>query len=298
MANPKLPGIPEAEQALLYAKLNEYNRGRMSYKEAGAYFVVLPRPGHPTYSVWIYSPTLEKNRLLFIHELSADINESLRMASTLFFFSRRCLLIVEYNEKRMQSNGDDIISFGRYRGHYLHEILKVDPAYLSWIAYKYTPKIPKQERFVAIAQVYHSVHLDIMQRKARQKREAGRFLGNEGEKLEGLNLKVVRVRLEDDPYKTRVMGTSVQFFVRQIVTLTDPPDETSHGSNVYTLTHNFRTCALSVPRRCGLSRRGGTHVPVPEVGRIRGWVFSNKSLGPPDFRTDRLSTITRAPLGK
>ena len=27
MANPKLPGIPEAEQALLYAKLNEYNRG-------------------------------------------------------------------------------------------------------------------------------------------------------------------------------------------------------------------------------------------------------------------------------
>ena len=175
MANPKLPGRPEAEQALLYAKLNEYNRGRMSYKEAGAYFVVLPRPGHPTYSVWIYSPTLEKNRLLFIHELSADINESLRMASTLFFFSRRCLLIVEYNEKRMQSNGDDIISFGRYRGHYLHEILKVDPAYLSWIAYKYTPKIPKQERFVAIAQVYHSVHLDIMQRKARQKREAGRF---------------------------------------------------------------------------------------------------------------------------
>lgn len=144
MANPKLPGIPEAEQALLYAKLNEYNRGRMSYKEAGAYFVVLPRPGHPTYSVWVYSPSLEKNRLLFIHELSADINESLRMASTLFFFSRRCLLIVEYNEKRMQSNGDDIISFGRYHGHYLHEILKIDPAYLSWIAYKYTPRIPNR----------------------------------------------------------------------------------------------------------------------------------------------------------
>lgn len=60
MANPKLPGIPEAEQALLYAKLNEYNRGRMSYKEAGAYFVVLPRPGHPTYSVWVYSPHLKR----------------------------------------------------------------------------------------------------------------------------------------------------------------------------------------------------------------------------------------------
>ena len=26
MANPRLPGISENEQALLYAKLNEYNR--------------------------------------------------------------------------------------------------------------------------------------------------------------------------------------------------------------------------------------------------------------------------------
>ena len=35
MANPRLPGISENEQALLYAKLNEYNRGRASFKEVG-----------------------------------------------------------------------------------------------------------------------------------------------------------------------------------------------------------------------------------------------------------------------
>ena len=45
MANPKLPGISESEQALLYAKLNEYNRGRASFKEAGVYLVVLPPTG-------------------------------------------------------------------------------------------------------------------------------------------------------------------------------------------------------------------------------------------------------------
>ena len=56
MANPKLPGISESEQALLYAKLNEYNRGRASFKEAGVYLVVLPRPGKPNYSLWLYSP--------------------------------------------------------------------------------------------------------------------------------------------------------------------------------------------------------------------------------------------------
>lgn len=81
-------------------------------------------------------------------------------------------------------------------------------------------------------------------------------------------------------------------YVRMTGESVNPPDETSHGSNVYTLSHNFRTCALSVLRRCGLSRRGGTHVPVPEVGRIRGWVFSKKSLGPPDFRTDWLTLLS------
>lgn len=222
MSKPKLPGITETEQNLLYAKLSEYNRGRASFKEAGAYLVVLPRPGHDSYSVWVFSPELERRSILFIHDLSPDVHEALRMASTMFYFSKRCLLIVEYNEKRMQSNGEDIISFGKYHGHYLHEILKIDPAYLSWIAYKYTPRIPKQERFVAIAKAYHSVHLDLMQRKARQKRQASRFLGEAGEKLTDLTLKVMRVRIEDNPYKTRVTGSTVEFYVRQVMTLTDP----------------------------------------------------------------------------
>ena len=140
MANPKLPGISESEQALLYAKLNEYNRGRASFKEAGVYLVVLPRPGKPNYSLWLYSPLPEKQSILYIHDLSPDINESLRIASTMFYYSRRCLILMDYNEKRMQSNGDDLIFFGKYRGHFLHEILKIDPAYLSWVAYKFTPK--------------------------------------------------------------------------------------------------------------------------------------------------------------
>ena len=212
MANPRLPGISENEQALLYAKLNEYNRGRASFKEVGVYLMVLPRPGKPNYSLWLYSPLPEKQSILYIHDLSPDINESLRMASTMFYYSKRCIILVDYNEKRMQSNGDDLIFFGKYRGHFLHEILKIDPAYLSWVAYKFIPKIPKQERFVKIAQAYHSIHLDIMIRKSREKRSSSRYLGELGEKLTDLKLKVTRVRLEDDPYKTRVNGTTPQFF--------------------------------------------------------------------------------------
>lgn len=221
MANPKLPGISESEQSLLYAKLNEYNRGRASFKEEGVYLVVLPRPGKPDYSLWLYSPLPERQSILFIHDLSPDINESLRMASTMFYYSRRCLILMDYNEKRMQSHGDDLIFFGKYKGHFLHEILKIDPAYLSWIAFKFVPKIPKQERFVKIAQAYHSVHLDTMLRKTKEINRSSRYLGETDETLTDLQLKVLKVRLEDDPYKTRVNGTIPLFYVKQILTLND-----------------------------------------------------------------------------
>ncbi len=238
MSNPIIPGISEAEQDLLYKKLNEYNLGRASYKEAGAYLVVLPRPEYPRYSLWIYSPLPERQSIFYIQDLSEDINESLRVASSLCYYSPRCMLLVEYNAKRMQSRGDDIISIGKYHGHFLHEIFRIDPGYISWVAYKFTPRIPKQERFVQIAQIYHSVHLDIQKQQARQKYSTSRFLGKEGEKVADLTLKVLRVRLEDDPYKTIVKGNTPYFYIRQILTLED-----SIGNLV-----TFRTSARTASR--------------------------------------------------
>ncbi len=219
MANPILPGISEAEQELLYKKLNEYNQGRTSYKEAGAYLVVLPRPESPRYSLWVYSPLPERQSIFYVQDLSTDIHESLRAASSLCYYSPRCILLVEYNAKRMQSKGDDIISFGKYHGHFLHEIFRIDPAYVSWIAYKFTPRIPKQERFVQIAQVYHSVHLDIQKRQAHQKYSTSRFLGKEGDKVKELTLKVPVSGWKTILTKTTVKGTTPYFYVRQILTL-------------------------------------------------------------------------------
>ena len=211
MANPILPGLTGAEQEALYTKLKLYNDGRPSYKETGAYLVVLPRQGHATYSLWIFSPLPERQSIFYLCELAADAEESLRMASAWCFYSPRRLLIVEYNAKRMTSRGDDLVPFGKYRGHFLHEVLSVDPAYVAWIAYKFTPRIPKQERFVQIARIYHSVHLDFMQRRSHQNL-TGNFLGREGDKVENLTLTVTQVRTEDDPYKTHV-GNRVTFRV-------------------------------------------------------------------------------------
>lgn len=220
MANPTIPGISAAEQDSLYQKLNIYNTGRASFKEAGTYLVVLPRPERPQYTLWIYSPLPERQSIFYICDLATDIHETLRMASTLCYYSQRCLLITEYNAKRMQSKGDDIVSFGKYHGHFLHEILRIDPGYLTWIAFKFEPRIPKQERFVQIAKIYHSVYLDIQRRRAHQT-TGSRYLGKEGDKLENLTLTVTGVRVEDNPYKTQIRGTTPYFYVRQVLTLKD-----------------------------------------------------------------------------
>lgn len=236
MANPNIPGIPRTEQDLLYQKLSVYNSGRTSYKEAGAYLVALPRYEHPAYSLWIYSPLPEHQSIFYICDLSEDVHDSLRIASTLCFYSQRPLYVVEYNTKRMQSKGDDLVFFGKYRGHFLHEVLRIDPAYLLWIAFKFEPRIPKQERFVQIARIYHSVHLDIQRRK-HWPPNTRRYLGKENDRVENLSLTIVSVRIEDNPYKTRVRNGVAFFYVRQQLRLKDA------SGNYVTLTVNAHTAS-------------------------------------------------------
>ncbi|MDO3389179.1 hypothetical protein Q3C19_01685 [Bacteroides sp. ET489] len=236
MANPNIPGIPRTEQDLLYQKLSVYNSGRTSYKEVGAYLVALPRYEHPAYSLWIYSPLPEHQSIFYICDLSEDVHDSLRIASTLCFYSQRPLYVVEYNAKRMQSKGDDLVFFGKYRGHFLHEVLRIDPAYLSWIAFKFEPRIPKQERFVQIARIYHSVHLDVQRRKSQQQSRSS-FLGKEGDKVENLKLTVQSVHIEDNPYKTQVIKGIPHFYVRQMLKLKDA------AGNLVTLRINARTAS-------------------------------------------------------
>lgn len=221
MPNPQLPGIAEKEQALLYDKLRDYNRGRASFKEAGIYLIVLPRPGKPNYSLWLYVPSTSHHPFLYINELSPDVYESLRIAGTMLYYSRRCIAVMPYNEKRMRSRGDDIIFFGKYRGHFLHEILQIDPGYLAWIAYRFSPDIPKHERFVQMARAYHTVHLDVMLRKNKQRKAQGGYMGQAGGRLEKKTLRILSVRIDDDPYRTVFRQGAARFYVRQFLVLHD-----------------------------------------------------------------------------
>ena len=125
MAKPIIPGLNAAEQQQIYEQLLRYNEGRESYKVSGAYLIVLPHTGKSRYSLWFYSPLVERATILYLYDLTESIEESLRKVSALFFKSPRKVFLVEYNEKRMATKGDDLIGFGKYRGHYLHEIFRI-----------------------------------------------------------------------------------------------------------------------------------------------------------------------------
>ena len=221
MANPRIPGIPEAEQQAIYDKLHTYNSTKASFKETGCYLVVLPHDGHPAYSLWIYTPLLERRSILYIGDLATDVYTALRLATSELWYANRRVLLVDYNAKRMATHGDDLMSFGKYRGHYLYEILRIDPGYVNWLACKFTARIPKQERMVRMAQAYMAYYMDRMLKRSHQPQRVSRYLGRKGDKLQGLVLKVWQVHLEDDPYKTRMDGNTALFFVTQKIVAFD-----------------------------------------------------------------------------
>ena len=77
----------------------------------------------------------------------------------------------------------------------------------------------KQERFVQIAKIYHSVHLDIQRRKTYQT-TGGRFLGKEGKSGEP-DADGTQRATGGQPYKTQLKGTTPYFYVRQVLKLKD-----------------------------------------------------------------------------
>lgn len=81
-----------------------------------------------------------------------------------------------------------------------------------------------------MAQAYNCVYLDKMLKKKYQPRPTSRFLGKKGDKLTDLTLKITKVQVEDDPYRTHVVGTTPVFFVRQRLTAIDA------GGNLVNLT--------------------------------------------------------------
>lgn len=139
------------------------------------------------------------------------------MKTTANSFAR---LTVKMKLESISHNADDIISFGKYRGYHLFEVAAIDPKYITWIANKYEARVQSERRFKELAATYSWVYQDLNTSRMH-KVPVSRFIGTIDEKLNDLHLSVRRVKVEDNPYKTRSIRGTTHFYVDQKIVASD-----------------------------------------------------------------------------
>lgn len=198
-------------------KLNTFNAGRNADK--GVYFILLPNEKTAYYTLWFHNPGAEYHPNVFLSTLDVNAINSVEKAMKAVANSFTTLTV----KRRIDSishNADDIISFGKYRGHHLFEVTTIDPKYISWIANKYEARIQSERRFKELATSYLWVHQDLHTSRTH-KAPISCFVGTIDEKLNDLKLIILRIKVEDNPYKTRVIRGTTHFYVDQKIVATD-----------------------------------------------------------------------------
>ncbi|WP_278835465.1 hypothetical protein [Parabacteroides goldsteinii] len=198
-------------------KLNTFNEGRNTDK--GVYFILLPNEKTAYYTLWFYNPAAEFHPNVFLSTLDVNAINSVEkaMKTTANSFAR---LTVKMRLESISHNADDIISFGKYHGYHLFEVAAIDPKYVTWIANKYEARVQSKRRFKELAATYSWVYQDLNTSRMH-KVPVSRFIGTIDEKLNDLHLSVRRVKVEDNPYKTRSVRGTTHFYVDQKIVASD-----------------------------------------------------------------------------
>ena len=198
-------------------KLNLFNEGRNEDK--GVYYILLPNEKTVYYTLWFYRPTAEYHPNVFLSTLDVNAINSIEkaMKTVVNSFAK---LIIRTRIDSISHNADDVISFGKYHGYHLFEVTLIDPKYVAWIANKYEARVQSERRFKELAATYSWVHQDLHTSRIH-KIPISRFVGTLDEKLNDLHLSVKRIKVEDNPYKTRMIRGTTHFYVDQKIVATD-----------------------------------------------------------------------------
>lgn len=226
----KISGISVEIERIVLEKLDAFNEGKASDKER--YYLVAPTEKTVYYTLWFYSSAAVYHPFVFLDRLELNLLNSLDKAMKIVANSCYPLTVTPATGRTAESScdhGDDLITFGKYRGHTLQEIFTIDPRYVAWLADKYEPRVKNEFRFKELATVYHRVYIDLHTPR-KYKVAAGKNAPAPGEKLTDLLLTIVRVRTEDDPYKTRFVSGTANFYVDQLITAVDS------NENLYSFT--------------------------------------------------------------
>lgn len=198
-------------------KLTLFNEGKSSGK--GSYYMLMPGPDTACYTLWFFNPKAVYHPYVRLNNLDIDainsVNKAIRIVANTFY----TLEIISSLESS-PTNGDDIITFGKYRGYHLQDIYLIDPKYVAWIAGKYEAHVKSEQRFKEMAITYSQAYMDLHTPRI-YKIPVSQYVGVPGEKLTGLHLTIIRVRLEDDSYKTCIIRGTPSFYVDQLITASD-----------------------------------------------------------------------------
>ena len=210
-------GMSEEIKKIVLDKIEIFNRGKKT--ENGQYYIVLPNSKTAYYTLWFYDPDTTYHHTIYLAYLDLNVIGSVNKALKLVANSYLPLFITREIQTFL-GNGDNILTFGKYRGHYMHDVYTIDPRYIVWIANKFEAHVRSEIRFKELASIYKKVYLDLHTKK-RYKIKASQFVGSLGEKLLNLNLTVTKVSIEDDYYKTRIVRGTEYFYVDQLLTARD-----------------------------------------------------------------------------
>lgn len=189
--------------------IDSFNYGRTSAN--GVYAISMATDFRPYYALWRLFPSEQP---LFVRTLAVTFQAALERAMDIL---QNCNVRLECSDNSEFENSygrtDDIIPFGKYRGKRLAEIYYVEPSYVLWLANKFKSETDRFDRLVYLARLFSKVHFEITVHKNRIS-SVSHFVGEKGDKLKGLLLKVLNVRKQVDGYKA-------DFYVDQNVLAAD-----------------------------------------------------------------------------
>lgn len=203
--------ITAAELTDITNAVNRFNETRT--KEQGYYAISIATPFRRHHALWrIFT---DNTPPLFIRTLSESFSAAVKQAM-LILRHNRVALTWRDNEFFVPYYGSnaDIVTFGKYRGKRLAEIYYIDPSYVLWMANRFEPEKKKLQQTVEIARAFARIHAELIPPRPTQNRTVSEYVGQKGDKLSALHLRIISVKRQVDTYKP-------DFYIDQRVLATD-----------------------------------------------------------------------------
>ncbi|HIY36917.1 MAG TPA: hypothetical protein H9972_09390 [Candidatus Paraprevotella stercorigallinarum] len=182
----------------IVSEVRTFNAGR--HAQSGYYAISVTTAYRHYYALWrVFT---DGTPPLFIRTLTTAFQTSVGQAMYLLRYNHVMLTWLD-NSYFIPYYGStaDVVSFGKYRNKRLAEVYYIDPMYVLWLANKFEPEKKKLRQLVDIARVFARIHPELSPPRQIRYQSQSEFVGQKGDKLENLNLKVLYVKYQVDTYK-------------------------------------------------------------------------------------------------